>query len=170
MSEMKIEGGKLNAMGMDINISNVIGEKIVDQWMASISEEDIGLILKAIDEEAFSRSSDDRVYFKQKKKNSEGYYDRYEDTPLWKAIQEEFQVKFCDRIMKRMEDILESESYQARVERIAQDILEYAVNGYKEDIIKRIRERLVGNVLTANPYFDGMGIKEIISKTVINGR
>ena len=31
MSEIKIEGGKLNAMGMDINISNVIGEKIVDQ-------------------------------------------------------------------------------------------------------------------------------------------
>ena len=50
MSEMKIEGGKLNAMGMDINISEVIGSKIVDQWLAAISEDDMALILKAIDE------------------------------------------------------------------------------------------------------------------------
>lgn len=74
MNDVKMEKGKLNAMGMDINISEVIGSKIVDQWLAAISEDDMALILKAIDEEAFGHTYDDHKYFVKEKKNGTGYY------------------------------------------------------------------------------------------------
>ena len=38
-SEVKLENGTLNALGIDIKISDILGEKIVNQWMAQISDD-----------------------------------------------------------------------------------------------------------------------------------
>lgn len=166
MSEMKIEGGKLNAMGMDINISEVIGSKIVDQWLAAISEDDMALILKAIDEEAFGHTYDDHKYFVKEKKTGDGYFSKTEVTPIWREIQKRFQEKFCDQIMDKMVEVMDSEEYKKRVDKIAQEIMDYAVEGYANDLKDRVKERLVGNVLNAEPYYGGIGLQGIISEEI----
>ena len=166
MSEIKMEKGKLNAMGMDINISEVIGSKIVDQWLATISEDDMALILKAIDEEAFGHTYDDHKYFVKEKKNGTGYYAQTEVTPLWREIQKRFQEKFCDQIMDKMIEVMDSEAYKKRVDEIAQEIMDYAVEGYANDMKERVKERLVGNVLDGAPRYDGLSISEIVAMEI----
>ena len=37
MSETKVEKGKLDLMGMNIDISQILGEKIIDQYIAQLS-------------------------------------------------------------------------------------------------------------------------------------
>lgn len=166
MNDVKMEKGKLNAMGMDINISEVIGSKIVDQWLAAISEDDMALILKAIDEEAFGHTYDDHKYFVKKKKNGDGYYARTEETPLWREIQKRFQEKFCDQIINKMNEMIESEEYKKRVEKIAQEIMDYAVEGYTKDIKERVKERLVGNVIDSSPNFGGISLGMIVAEEI----
>lgn len=166
MNDVKMEKGKLNAMGMDINIAEVIGSKVVDQWLAAISEDDMALILKAIDEEAFGNTYDDHKYFVKKKKNGDGYYAQTEETPLWREIQKRFQEKFCEQIINKMNEMMESEEYKKRVDNIAQEILEYAVEGYAKDMKERIKERLVGNILDSAPRYDGISISEIVAEEV----
>ena len=166
MSEIKMEKGKLNAMGMDINIYEVIGSKIVDQWLAAISEDDMALILKAIDEEAFGHTYDDHKYFVKEKKNGTGYYAKTEETPIWREIQKRFQEKFCDQIMDKMVEVMDSEEYKKRVDKIAQEIMDYAVEGYANDLKSRVKERLVGNVLDAAPHYGGIGIQDIINEEI----
>ena len=166
MNDVKMEKGKLNAMGMDINISEVIGSKIVDQWLATISEDDMALILKAIDEEAFGHTYDDHKYFVKEKKNGTGYYAQSEVTPLWREIQKRFQEKFCDQIMDKMIEVMDSEAYKKRVDEIAQEIMDYAVEGYANDLKSRVNERLVGNVLDGAPRYDGLSISEIVAMEI----
>ena len=166
MNDVKMEKGKLNAMGMDINISEVIGSKIVDQWLAAISEDDMALIMKAIDEEAFGHTYDDHKYFVKEKKNGDGYYAKTEVTPLWREIQKRFQEKFCDQIINKMNETMESEKYKKRVDNIAQEILEYAVEGYAKDMKERVKERLVGNVLDSAPRYSGISIADLVAMEV----
>ncbi|HCI73503.1 MAG TPA: hypothetical protein DHV42_03065 [Lachnospiraceae bacterium] len=166
MNDVKMEKGKLNAMGMDINIADVIGSKIVDQWLANVSEEDMALILKAIDEEAFGHTYDDHKYFVKEKKSGKGYFDKTEVTPLWREIQKRFQEKFCDQIMDKMVEVMDSEEYKKRVDKIAQEIMDYAVEGYANDLKSRVKERLVGNVLDAAPHYGGICIQDIINEEI----
>ena len=68
--------------------------------------------------------------------------------------------------MDKMVDVMDSEEYKKRVDKIAQEIMDYAVEGYANDLKDRVKERLVGNVLNAEPYYGGIGLQSIISEEI----
>lgn len=166
MSE-EIKDGKLNAFGMDINISDVIGEKIVDQWLAKLTPEDMNLILNAIEQEAFSHNYNDEKYFITYKESKDRWGDRKkEETPIWKSIREQFAEKFNKIIMEKADEILNSEEFQKRADKIAEELVNYATEGYKDDLKARIKERLVNNTINDQPFYRGIDLRCIINEEI----
>lgn len=55
--EQKIENGKMDIMGINIDISQVLGQKIIDQYIAQLSDDNIKEIMKYISSDLFSEQS-----------------------------------------------------------------------------------------------------------------
>lgn len=171
---MVVDGnGKVNMNGLNINIADIVGEKIVNQWMASLSQEDMQLFFNAINELAFTTGKkfiDDEYkeikLVRKTQENKDYSWRKEEDTPLWKYAQSEFQARFRGVISEEIERILNTDEYKAKATAIANEIIEYAINGYKEDMCGRIRERLVGNVTEATPYYGGYSLLGIINQEI----
>lgn len=168
-NELQLYDGKLNAFGLDISISEIIGSKIVDQYMAKLSPEDIALIDKAIEEEMFDHDYSDQKYFVKKRKTDHSSWGcSTEETPIWKITQSRFKEKYTDLIVAKVDELIASEKYQKQAEKVAEDIIEYALEGYKKDIMELVRERLVCNVLGQAPTFGGINLHDVIREEIYN--
>lgn len=168
-SEVKLENGTLNALGIDIKISDILGEKIVNQWMAQISEEDMQLIFDTLEKEVFSHNYNDEKYFVTKMTSKDHWGNIQEvSTPIYKYAQNLYAQKFNERILAKVDEIIDSDEFEKRADQIAADIVDYATEGYKQDMITRIRERMIDNVITSTVYCDGQSLKEIIHQEIMN--
>jgi len=164
MSELKIDDGMLSTLGVDIKISDIIGEKLVNQWIARLSEEDMNVIFKAIDDEVFEKTLyEDSITLKTRTLVDDRWSTtKYEDTPIWKIAKQKITASISEDIAKRVDAIIDSEQYQKRASDIANEIVEYATNGYKDDLKKRVYERLVVNTTEYMPQFYGQDLRSII--------
>ena len=167
--ETMITNGKLNALGMDISISDIIGEKIVDQWLATISEEDMNLILKAIESEVFSHNYKEEKYFIKETKEIDYYgHTKNIETPIWKYATSLLSKKLNEKIAEKVEEIINSEEYQNKANEIAQELVDYATEGYKKDLKDRIKNRLVNNIVEEYPTYGGVNLRDIIREEIYN--
>lgn len=106
-SKVKLEDGTLNALGVDIKISDILGEKIVNQWMAQISEEDMQLIFDTIEKEVFRHDYKDEKYFVTQVEGKTNWGNStMEDTPIWKYVQQLYAKKFNEKILAKVDEIL----------------------------------------------------------------
>lgn len=71
MSE-NIKDGKVDVMGINIDISQVLGQKIVDQYIAQLKDEDIKTLMEYISEDLFTSTYDDKLVIKRREKRSMG--------------------------------------------------------------------------------------------------
>ena len=149
--------GNLNLLGMQVKISDIIGDKIVDQFMATITPEQMENITKVLFNEVFKQYDkneydyDTKEYkkvacteFKTETVTSNNWgRETREPTPIYNRAKSTLLSKYSDMISKKVEEYLNSDEYKAKAEEIAKDIVDYAIEGYKEDIIEGIRRRLV---------------------------
>ena len=174
-----MENGKMDVMGINIDISQVLGQKIVDQYMAQLTEEDMQTIMDFISKDFFVKkevtdgwnydtnkyNTKTIAYVKEREKNQWGSYKTNEMT-LGELIQKQFNEKIREELTKKIEEIVATSDYQEKIEQIANELVDYSINGYKEDMKNRIRERLVGNVMDAAPYYDGVNLRYLIQEEV----
>lgn len=176
MSE-NIKNGKLDVMGVNINIAEVLGEKIIDQYMGQLTDEDMKTIMDFISQDFLIKKEqqiwnyDEQKYntkmvtsIKRREKNSWGSYSG--DLTIGELIQSKFNQRIKDELVKKVEEIIASADYQEKIEEIANDLVDYSVEGYKQDMKERMRERLVGNVIDSQPYYGGYSIRDIVNRIV----
>ena len=89
-------------------------------------------------------------------------------TPIYKYAQNLYAQKFNERILAKVDEIIASDKFAERADQIAADIVDYATEGYKQDMITRIRERMINNVITPTVYCDGQSLKEIIHQEIMD--
>lgn len=163
------ENGNVNMFGLDISISDIIGEKIVDKWFSQITPEDMNLIFKAVEDEIFSHGYNDEKFFKTTRsvKSSGWGCSSTEETPIWRTTKARFATKYNEIILSKVDEILSSKEYQDRAMQIAKDIVDYATEGYKKDLQQRVYERLVTNTSDTSAYYiNGKTLQECIRDTV----
>lgn len=153
------QDGNANLFGLDISIKEILGEKIVDQYLANITPEDIKIINTELNNHLyeFKGYGDDKEKVVKKyisSKDSWGYSNTTE-TPIWRAIRKHFEDMYANMILEKCKDILDSDLWKDKVESIANEIVEYAANGWKEDMKENIRRQLVGNILDSSNYYIG---------------
>ena len=158
-----MEDGKINAMGMELKLTEVLGAELVEKYVAQLQPE----VLKTLFEEVtnyyfYTSTHSDKVELKKTTYN--GYRD--ESTELWKLIRNKVTEKFCGEIEDKINEIIASQEYRDKVDRLAEDIVEYATEQYKQDMLDRIRERLVGNTINATPAYNGQSFTEAVANVV----
>ena len=57
-----MENGKIDVMGINIDISQVLGQKIVDQYIAQLTEEDMQAIMDFISQDFFVKKKQRRLH------------------------------------------------------------------------------------------------------------
>ena len=173
-----MENGKIDVMGINIDISQVLGQKIVDQYMAQLTEEDIQTVLDFISQDFFVKKKqqvfnydtqqyDTKMvaYVKEREKDNWGSY-KTRDLTIGELIKNQFNNRIREELTKKVEEIVATSDYQEKIEQIANELVDYSINGYKEDMKNRIRERLIGNVMNATPYYDGVDLRCLIQEEV----
>ena len=163
--ESKIKNGKLNVMGVDVNISQTLGEMICNQYLSSISEEDMEKIINAVDRELFDK--DARTGVKKLRGNNSNFY--YE-TQLMDKVKSEFGKAFKEELTSLLIERMQKPEFKSRMESFADEIIEYAVTGFKEDIAAHIRNRLVSNLFNNDPVVSsgGESLYQIINAVIDN--
>lgn len=173
-----MENGKMELMGINIDISQVLGQKIVDQYMAQLTEEDMSTIMDFISKDFFVKRNQEVfnydtqrydskmvAYVKEREKDRWGSYTTRELT-IGELIKNQFNDRIREELTKKVEEIIATSDYKEKIEQIANELVDYSVNGYKEDMKARIRERLVGNVMDESPYYGGMSLHSIINNEI----
>ena len=172
---LHMENGKMDVMGINIDISQILGQKIIDQYIAQLSEDDMASIMDFISADFYVKKKvdtfnyDTRQYdckmiahVKERAKDQWGNYKTRELT-IGELIRQQFNTRIKEELTKKVEEIIATSDYQEKIEQIANELVEYSINGYKEDMKNRIRERLVGNVLEMSPYYGGIDLRTIIN-------
>lgn len=173
-----MENGKMDVMGINIDISQVLGQKIVDQYMAQLTEEDMQTILDYISQDFFVKKGQNIFNYdtnqydykmvacvKEREKDNWGNY-KTQDLTIGELIKKQFNARIREELTKKVEEIIATSDYQEKIEQIANELVDYSVNGYKEDMKNRIRERLVGNVMDATPYYGGIDLRYLINEEI----
>lgn len=160
-----IRDGKVEVMGINIDISQVLGQKIVDQYMAQLRDEDIETLMKYISEDLFTKTWDEKLVIKRRGKNQWGNY-REKEIPIGELIKNQFNSRIKEELSKKVEDIIASVDCRKKIDEIANDLVEYSINGYKEDMKERIRERLIGNVMNESAQYCGIPLIALINQEI----
>ena len=166
--------GKVNVMGIDINITQVLGEKIIDQYLAQLSEEDMQQIIDYISADLWSiqkrhdynlQKDVQQKFIKEPEKDYWGH-PKSGSYAIGSEIKKHFNQRIGEALKVKIAEIIESTDYQQKIEEIANELVEYSINGYKEDMKARVRERLVGNVMDGSPVYGGQSLAQIVNDIV----
>ena len=169
-----MENGKMDVIGINIDISQVLCQKIIDQYMAQLSEDNMRELMNYISSDLFTTTSFydwdkneqvTKMVVKQRIKDQWGNY-KDKDIPIGELIKRQFNERIKEELNKKVEEIVASTDYQKKIDDIANELVDYSVNGYKEDMKNRIRERLVGNVMDCQPYYGGVSLQCIINQEI----
>ena len=165
-----IKNGEMNVMGINIDISQVLGDKIIDQYLSQLKEEDMETLMSYISSDLFTKecyysADNEKLKVKERVKDQWGNY-KDKEIPIGELIKNHFNDRIKEELKKKVEQIIASTDYQERIESIANELVEYSINGYKEDMKNRIRERLVGNVLDDEPTYCGVSLYNIINNVI----
>lgn len=160
-----ITNGKMDVMGINVDISKVLGQTIVDQYIAQLSEEDMNVLMNFITSDLFGKSWGGATIVKVREKDNWGNY-RDKELTIGELIKAEFNNQIKDELRKKVQEIIASTDYQKKIEEIANELVDYSINGYRDDMKARIRERLIGNVVYSEPYYDGMSLQAIINQCI----
>ena len=173
MSE-NIKDGKMDVMGINIDISQVLGQKIIDQYIAQMSDEDMQTILSYINSDLFDETSIynydtgetvKKLIIKERTKDQWGSY-KEKEIPIGELIKNQFNSRIKEELSKKIEEIIASTDYQKKIDEIANELVDYSINGYKDDMKARIRERLIGNVMDESPKYCGQPLLALINEEI----
>lgn len=176
-----MENGKMDVMGINIDISQVLGQKIVDQYIAKLTEEDMNAVMDFISADFLVKKENKVFNYDTKqydtnmvvtvKESEKDFYGRPKTSQhtIGELIRNQFNERIKEELTKKVEEIIATADYKEKIEQIANELIDYSVNGYREDMKNRIRERLSGNVLDASPSYGGVSIQYLIEE-VLNRR
>ena len=109
MSE-NIKNGKVEVMGINIDISQVLGQKIVDQYIAQLSDENIKELLSYISSDLFYETSVfnyetgkqvKTLKVKEREKDQWGNY-KDREIPIGELIKNQFNGRIKEELKKKV--------------------------------------------------------------------
>lgn len=167
------EYGKGEVLGLEMQFSKMLGDVIVENYINNLSEDDMKLITDFITQDLFEYKRDwssnnpeaMKKFVKENWKEGSSWSSR-EVKSIGTQIKEMFNARIKEELQKKIEEIVKSSDYQEKIDSIANEIVDYCINGYKEDLKNSIREKLIGNVMNNNQYYGGNSLTEVIHEVV----
>ena len=148
--------------GVNVPIGQILGEKLVASIMERITEEEFEVLYKYMHDQTWKKNYyDEKIVLNYTKKDN--YYGTKETPPTLATYAESLlSEKMKEKIKAKVEEITSSEEFLSKADQIAQEIVDYATEGYKKDMKARVYERLVANTVDSGMYYHGVDLKSII--------
>ena len=154
--------GSLNLLGMQVKISDIIGDKLVDQFMATITPQQMDAITKVLFNEIFETKIEnlydkkeekfvktETTVFKTKIPNTSGsYWERDKETTIYSKAKSTLISRYNKLIEEKIQEYFDTDEYKEKAAATAKEIIDYALEGYKKDIIANLRRKLVQDPFT----------------------
>lgn len=159
--ELKNNGKDLNVLGVNINIAEILGEKIAKEWIGSLDESHMESIIKYLSDEYFTI---DKYTDEVKIKHATRDWDS-KKYPI-DTVKSYFSSATKDLLLEKVKEIINSTEYKETIDKMAEELVDYAIEGYKEDLKKELRTRLVDNVLAPTPSYGDIDLYTIINSLI----
>lgn len=188
--QVDTKNDNLNVLGLNFQISNLVGDTIVANYLEQLSEEDLQIIYDGISSVLFNITYDktydteSQEYIKTEEKklylerevvdrnswSAHGTHMEY--TPLCSAINEAIKDQMSKDVLEKTQEIINSDTYKERVEKISNEIVDYITNGYVEDVKSALYRKLVGDTINpGNPYNNpnvcGISLRNAIQEEIM---
>ena len=150
--------------GVNVSIGKLLGDKLVDEMMTRITPEEMECLFKYMKEKTWTLDYDKQPILKYEKTNS--WNSSYDPPALATYAFKLLSDRLKEAIQIKVEEIVKSEEFIKKADDIAQELVDYATEGYKKDMKDRIRTRLVGNVVDKDVYYGGISLIDIVRQEV----
>lgn len=134
-----MKDGKVNLAGFNIDLSKILGEKISEEFLSIITTDHLQVIYDYMIDDIWNTDFKNKPSLKYKY----GSYGSKKAPDIAIYAKSELENAIKKSIEEKILEYANSEEYKLKAEKIAKDIMDYAVNGYKEDMINILRKRLL---------------------------
>lgn len=171
----------LDLDGLKVDMSVAIGDFFVKKLMSEMTEPDFKKLYDAILKDIFDCSDykleeckteeEKREYIKKfgvlgdVKEDIKDYWGKVKEYSLVGYARKRFDENFKNDIVKRINEIMDTEDYQSRVDKVAHEILDYATEGWKNEAIDRIRCAMIDDRLSKESFY-GVSLRSIIQEEI----
>lgn len=173
------EYGKSQVLGLDIQFSKMLGDVLVENYLKQLTEDDMKLITDYMTQDLFDykQVTDRKTYEEHLEKIVKQDWETKSDSwsRSWEKhesvgtqVKKMFNARFKEEIKKKIDEIIQSDEYSEKIDGIAHEIIDYCIEGYKEDLKNSIREKLIGNIMHDMPYYGGISLHDIIYQELSN--
>lgn len=170
-----VDPRKVSMLGVDVNIADILGDKLVNQYIAQMTPEQTQALFEFVSEDLFTiekRLTEDGEYvdkIKVKTERRDSYgYTKYDEQSIGAYIKRRFNERIKEKLVAAVNEVIDSDAYAQNIDKIADDLVAYAVEGYKVDLKERLKERLVNNVADPTMYVGGVNIRNIVRQEIMN--
>lgn len=138
---------------LDAAVKQMIDKAIAEKTVENLSEEQMDAIMDYVQQEIFRVEyvEDPNTGETTKKYALNKSFDNIDYATRCKFLEpakKQFGRKINMDITNRINEIIDSSDYHAMVDQYAKEIVQYATEGWKDDMMKAIRTRLCGDMLT----------------------
>ena len=146
--------GKMTVMGVNCDLGSILGEKIVDNVMASITEEEMTDIVNNIKEMLINTTASTAGPWRVKSVIGVDGWNR----PITReyTLVDLAKVKFGEKVTadlnEKISQIVSSKEYHDQIDKLAEEIVEFAENGYKQEMKLRIMRDFIPDPLNSDEF------------------
>ena len=165
---------KCNVLGIEFSINDILSKTIIDKYLSTLTQEDLDILYKGLNSALFDYKSiydDEQGHMVSKKtlktkvtiKDQYGY-SKEEMTPLYKYLSSKVQEELCKDVTEKVTAITQTDEYKNKVDQMANEIIEYATEGWKNEVKESIRARFIGDVLNPQVFsYQSIGLNDVIN-------
>lgn len=169
---------EFNIGGIGVNIGKILGEKLVEEYMAKMHPSQIQSIFDYMTKETWKKQScynvkegeNPEVKYVLNMKAESSFYNSREIAPTvaeWANVLLMNALK--EKIIAKVEEIVASPEYLERANKIAEELVDYATDGYKDDMKARLKARLVEMPLSSTAkedMYDNSPLREMVENII----
>ena len=163
---------KVSALGIDVDISSILGEKIIDQVMARLTPEQMNELVDYVISNLFVKNKYDPGKIEildddsDTRRKESSFYGRNPRIYLSDVLRSKVSSVLSQNIVDECIKIIETDEYKEKAKEIAEEIVEYATEGYKKDMKTRIYERMVNDTISSEPMYNHVNLRGIIQEEI----
>jgi len=156
--------------GIKVNLTESLANMVVERFIGTLDDSVLENTFKEMTNDYIDKFSPDGIQIKRKEKAIATYGSRTEETYLGRMIRETLAEKYTDLVIEEANKYMETKEFKEALSQMVADVIAYAVEGYKKDMIDRLKERLVGNAYTAFLAENGTNIDDKIRMAIEEAR
>ena len=183
MEDNKVEHSGYDSakvLGIDVQFSKMLGSAIVENFMKSLTKDDMKKINDYIQQDLFEEykdylnsNSEKPILLKRVKESWEepvgrSTWEKRTVKSIGDVIKEQFNARVKEDLKSKIEEIVKTTDYKEKIDRIANEVVEYATEGYKEDLKANIRRKLINGAMDERIVYDGADLRTIINMEINN--